>query len=79
MRTEGNHLGALEEGVCCKPPSTPNQWGDCYVEDITTSFDVPGAKVGCQRQLYYIVAIETYECDPITCMERLKCCRVAVV
>ena len=78
MRGDGDNLGSLEEGVCCKPPSAPNHWGDCYIEDITSSFDEPWAKVGCQKQLYYIVAIETHECDPITCMEQLKCCRIAL-
>ena len=77
MRGDGNNLGSLEEGVCCKPPSAPNQWGDCYIEDITNSFDVDWATVGCQRSLYYIVAIYTHECDQISCMEELKCCTIA--
>ena len=78
MRAGGSELGNLEEGVCCKPPSAPDQWEDCYIEDIRSSFDEPDAFVSCKQPLYYITGIYSYPCPEISCMEQLRCCTIAL-
>ena len=55
----------MEWGVCCKAPSAPNDWGDCYTENIRQSFDEDGALVGC-APLRYIVRCW---CEKIFCFE----------
>ncbi|XP_028398408.1 neurogenic locus notch homolog protein 1-like [Dendronephthya gigantea] len=76
IRSDGDSIVRLEEGRCCKPSNGPSDWGECFVEDIMSSFDEPWAKVGCSKPLHYIVGIYTHKCDKISCIEKLECCSI---
>ena len=54
--------------MCCKPPSAPYHWGDCYTENIRQSFDKDGALVGF-APLHYIVGIYTNGCEKFSVLK----------
>ncbi|KAL9987757.1 hypothetical protein ACROYT_G002114 [Oculina patagonica] len=73
-KTDGRNLYNIEEGQCCRPLNQEED-GDCYDEDVTTSFDNRGWS-DCQRTGYYMTGIYKSNCEEINCIEKFKCCRM---
>ena len=64
----------IEKGKCCKPRLHPDQWGDCYDQDVSTSFDNEGWS-NC-RDDYFMVGIYKSNCQALYCLETFKCCKM---
>ena len=68
------YLLHIEKGKCCKPQLHPDQWGECYDEDVSTSFDDVGWS-NC-RDDYFMVGIYKSDCQALYCLETFKCCKM---
>ena len=66
----------IEEAKCCKPNTLPDQYGDCYNENIWGSFNHYGLSE-CKRDGYYAAGLYKSNCNALRCIEYLKCCRMA--
>ncbi|CAH3151158.1 unnamed protein product [Porites lobata] len=65
----------IEEAKCCKPNTLPDQYKDCYNENIWGSFDHKGLSE-CKADDYYVAGFYKSDCEKIYCIEELKCCRM---
>ncbi|XP_020621190.1 uncharacterized protein LOC110058869 [Orbicella faveolata] len=74
-RSSGHGVSNIEAAYCCKP-STLNGYGNCYTEDVWSSFDKRGIE-GC-RDGYYLVGIYKGGCNRLHCIEKFKCCEMGV-
>ena len=74
--SDAQHLSDITTGRCCRPQNHPLTYDHCYEEDITHSFDHQGW-TKCKRLGYYITGIYKSSCDTLSCIEKLKCCRMA--
>ncbi|XP_028410773.1 uncharacterized protein LOC114533454 [Dendronephthya gigantea] len=68
-------LSHIEEAKCCHPQTHPNEYGDCYEEDVSISFDNKGWSE-CKRQGYYMAGFYKGTCDGINCIEKFYCCQM---
>jgi len=73
-RSNGNGLHNIEIAHCCKPKNS--EYGTCYTQDITRSFDRKGWSA-C-RSGYSAVGLYRSKCDTLHCIEKIKCCQMAV-
>ncbi|XP_028394008.1 uncharacterized protein LOC114518245 [Dendronephthya gigantea] len=73
-RSDGNNLHNIEYGKCCKPANHPYWWGDCYDHDIKISFDSKGVSK-CNAE-YYMTGLYRGGCDGLSCIEKIKCCKM---
>ncbi|XP_067021981.1 uncharacterized protein [Acropora muricata] len=74
-RSNGNSLGHIEWGKCCKPSHHPYQWGDCYNEDVSGTFNKAGLSE-CRRDGYFITGFETTSGGALSSIKKFKCCRM---
>jgi len=74
QKSNGNGLHNIEQAQCCKP--TNSQYGKCYTQDITTSFDRKGWST-CKSG-YSAVGLYRSGCDKLHCIEKIKCCQIAL-
>jgi len=70
-------LYKIEEAKCCKPNIFPDQYEDCYNENIWGSFDNRGLSE-CKKDGYYVAGFYKSDCNELYCIEELKCCRMIV-
>ena len=68
-------LHNIEEARCCKPEGLPDEYADCYKENVWGSFDSKGLSV-CKREGYYMTGIYRSNCDKLHCLEEFMCCRM---
>ena len=68
-------LHNIEEARCCKPQGLPDEYEDCYKENVWGSFDGKGLSV-CKRESYYMTGIYRGDCDKLYCLEEFMCCRM---
>ena len=73
-KSGGNQLHNIEEGKCCKPKGHPDRWGQCYDQDVSSSFDHEGWS-SCSEG-YYMVGLYRGNCDYIQCIDTFKCCQM---
>lgn len=50
----GNNVGSIEWGKCCKLFYYLYEWGNCYDEDVSNIFNKVGFSE-CRREGYFIV------------------------
>ena len=74
-RSNGNSLGHIEWGKCCKPSHHPYHWGDCYNEDVSGTFNKAGLSE-CRRDGYFITGFETTSGGALSTIKKFKCCRM---
>lgn len=74
-RSNGNSLGHIEWGKCCKPSHHPYHWGDCYNEDVSGTFNKAGLSE-CRRDEYFIAGFETTSGGALSSIKKFKCCRM---
>ena len=76
--TDRNVVQNLEEGVCCKPLTTPHIYSDCYeeIDHVMYGFDNEYGEVRCTRPQYYIVGIYTDIGESINFIKKFRCCRM---
>ncbi|KAH9488463.1 Aerolysin [Bulinus truncatus] len=71
------YLENVEDGRCSKPVGHPDEYGECYNEDISDCFDKKEATCSCKRKGYFVAGIHKGFCNNLSCLERLRCCRMA--
>ena len=76
-RSSGDWLKSIESGRCCKPKTLPDRYESCYSEDIVGKFDNIGLSK-CKQSGYYVAGIYKGGCDKLSCIEKLKCCKMNV-
>ena len=69
------NLHQIEEAKCCRPHNHPDDYQDCYEEDVTYSFDRKGWSE-CRRSDYYMTGFYRSDCDHLYCIEKFHCCRM---
>lgn len=75
-RGSGNQVGSIEWGKCCKPSHHPYNWGDCYNEDVSNTFNKAGLSE-CTREGYFIAGFETWESGGrLSSIKKFKCCKM---
>ena len=74
-RSNGDTLGHIEWGKCCKPSHHPYHWGACYNEDVSGTFDRSGLSE-CRRDGYFITGFETTSGGALSSIKKFKCCRM---
>jgi len=75
-RSSNEQLHCLEKADCCKPNSAPEQYGFCYEEDWSASFDHEGAS-RCKLPNTALVGLERDESDNLKGIKTAKCCQLA--
>ena len=73
-RNGGSGLYLIEYAKCCRPKKNVLQWGHCYEEDVSLSFDKKGW--GKCNAGYYMVGLYRSSCNHLYCLERFKCCQM---
>ncbi|XP_046863423.1 delta-like protein 4 [Xenia sp. Carnegie-2017] len=74
-RTNGQHLHNLEEGKCCKPVNHPDNYGDCYYENIKNDFNKKGWAL-CKKDGYYVTGLRRDCGDWLKDIDSFKCCKM---
>ncbi|XP_020620861.1 uncharacterized protein LOC110058552 [Orbicella faveolata] len=69
----GVMLMDIERARCCRPQQHPDRYGDCYDEDVSTSFDSKGWSE-CARAGYLMTGFYKGNCDFLHCIEKFRCC-----
>lgn len=69
----GYMLMHIERAKCCRPRYHPNNYGGCYDEDVTTSFDIKGWSE-CTRPGYLMTGFFKGYCEALHCIEKFRCC-----
>ncbi|KAH9488921.1 hypothetical protein Btru_058742 [Bulinus truncatus] len=69
-------LQNIEDGTCGKPVGYPDKYSECYIEDISACFN-KSATCSCKRDDYFVAGIYKGRCDELSCLEKLRCCRLA--
>lgn len=72
------YLHQIENAKCCRPNNHPDNYADCYEEDVGISFDKKGWSV-CKRDGYYMNGFYRGGCDYIYCIEKFSCCKMKTV
>ena len=67
-------LHNIDQGKCCRPKGHPDRWGNCYDQDVSSSFDKQGWS-NCSES-YYMVGLYRGSCDFIQCIDTFKCCQM---
>lgn len=75
-RSNGNNVGNIEWGKCCKPSHHPYHWGGCYNEDVSGTFNKAGLSE-CTREGYFIAGFETTASSgKLSSIKKFKCCKM---
>lgn len=75
-RSNGNNIGNIEWGKCCKPSHHPYHWGGCYNEDVSNTFNKAGLSE-CKRDGYFIAGFETRASGgKLSSIKKFKCCKM---
>ena len=75
-RSNGNNVGNIEWGKCCKPSHHPYHWGDCYNEDVSNTFNKAGLSE-CKRDGYFIAGFQSRASGGrLSSIKTFKCCRM---
>ncbi|KAJ7370005.1 hypothetical protein OS493_034737 [Desmophyllum pertusum] len=59
-RGDSNNVGSIEWGKCCKPSHHPYNWGGCYDEDVSNTFNKAGLSE-CKEAGHFIAGFQTQD------------------
>ncbi|KAJ7370003.1 hypothetical protein OS493_034735 [Desmophyllum pertusum] len=76
-RGDSNNVGSIEWGKCCKSSHHPYNWGGCYDEDVSNTFNKAGLSE-CKEAGHFIAGFQTQDSGgKLSSIKKFKCCRMA--
>ena len=69
------YISLIEETRCCRPQNHPNDYEDCYDEDVTDSLNL-NVLSECKKEGYYMAGFFRGSCNTFNCLDKLRCCKM---